>query len=108
MIMVELEVPFYVYARLWKRLKRHSDVVKEISRSGSTHTTRIFIEDSPRGWWLALKILREGVGKLYILREVKYLEIPSKLMELSTKRKWELEYEKIIAEELARWGLKNE
>ena len=65
----------------------------------------MYIEDCPKGWWVALKILREGYGKLYVLREVKYMDIPSKLMELSMERRWRPEYERVIEEELSRWGL---
>jgi len=109
MLLVEINVPFYVYQRLYVRSKSSfKDVIKEIVRSRRSGLTRVFIEDCPKGWWAALKILREGTGKLYILKEVKYMDVPSKIMELSMKRRWRPEYEKEIDEELRRWGLKNE
>lgn len=111
-MLVELNVPKYVYMRLFGRKRKvspYKDVIKEITRSKSTGATRVFIEDSPKGWWVAVKIFREGgFGKLYVLREVKYLDIPSKVMELSMERNWKPEYEEIIEEELRKWGLRNE
>jgi len=109
MLLVEITVPQYVHNRIVVLSKRtYRDVVKEVTRSKASGITRVFIEDCPRGWWLALKILREGTGKLYVLREVKYMDVPSKVMELSMKHKWKPEYEKEIEEELKRWGLRNE
>jgi len=109
MLLVEMNIPYFVHNRIVTMSKQsYRDVVKEITRSKSSGLTRVFIEDCPKGWWVALKMLREGSGKLYLLREVKYMDIPSKLMELSMKRYWEPEYEKVIEEELKRWGLKHE
>lgn len=108
MLLVELNIPQYVYQRIAKARKNYKDVIKEITRSKSSGLTRVFIKDCPRGWWVALKILREGSGKLYLLREFKYMDMPSKIMELSMEGYWKPEYEKVIEEELRRWGLKHE
>ena len=110
MLLVEVNVPNYVYKRLLLRRKlgAYKGIVRDIVKSRKSGITRVFIEDCPKGWWVALKILREGTGKLYILKEVKYMDVPSKVMELSMKRRWRPEYEKEIDEELRRWGLKNE
>ena len=109
MLLVEVNVPQYVHKRIITASKQtYRDVIKEITRSKTSGITRVFVEDCPRGWWVALKILREGTGKLYILKEVKYMDVPSKVMELSMKRRWRPEYEKEIDKELRRWGLKNE
>jgi len=109
MLMVELNVPRYVWKHISNLTKKiYRDVVIELTKARTTSICRVFIKDCPRGWWVALKILREGSGKLYILREVKYLDIPSKVMELSVEQEWKPEYEKIIEEELRKWGLKNE
>jgi len=109
MLMVEVNVPQYIHQRIIVRAsKSYKDIIKEITRSRTTGITRVFIEDCPKGWWAALKILREGSGKLYILKEIKYMDIPSKVMEISMKRRWRPEYEKEIDEELRRWGLRNE
>lgn len=109
MLLVEVSVPLYVHTRILKASKQtYSDVVKEVTRSRANGLTRVFIEDCPKGWWVALKILREGSGKLYVLREVKYMDIPSKVMELSMKRRWRPEYGEIIERELKEWGLKHE
>jgi len=109
MLLVEMNVPHFVHNQIVALCKRtYKDVVKEVTRSKSSWLTRVFIEDSPRGWWVALKILQKGSGRLYLLREVKYMDIPSKLMELSMELYWKPEYEKVIEEELRRWGLKHE
>ncbi|MEM1673225.1 MAG: hypothetical protein QW448_04560 [Thermofilaceae archaeon] len=67
----------------------------------------MLLEETPKGWWLALRILKEGTGRLYILKEVKYLDIPSKIMELSFKDVWDPEYSQVIEEELRKWGVGN-
>ena len=109
MLIVELNVPRYIYQRIYMRIRKgYRDVVKDIVKSRKSGIVRVFIEDSPRGWWVALKVLREGSGKLYVVKEVKYMDIPSKVMELSMKRRWNPEYGQIIEEELRKWGLKNE
>jgi len=109
MLLVEVLVPRYQHKHIVAMSKQlYKDVIKEVTRSRATHITRAFIEDSPKGWWVALKILREALGRLYILKEVKYLDIPSKVMELSMSHLWDLKYEEIIEEELRKWGLKNE
>ncbi len=109
MLLIEVLVPQYVHNRIVALSKQtYKDVVKEVTRSRTSGVTRVFIEDCPKGWWVALKILREGSGKLYLLREVKYMDIPSKVMELSMKRRWRPEYGEEIEEELRRWGLKHE
>ncbi len=108
-MLVEVNIPQYVHQRIIVRArKNYRDVIKEVSRSRTSGVTRVFIEDCPKGWWVALKILREGSGKLYLLREVKYMEIPSKVMEISMKRRWKPEYEEIIKKELDEWGLSHE
>jgi len=106
MLMVEISIPRYVHKKLRKNIRRaYNDIVKEVVRSRSS-VTRVFIEDCPKGWWLALQILREGSGRLYLMKEVKYIDIPSKVMELSMKHEWSPEYENEIEEELRKWGLK--
>ncbi len=63
LLMVELNIPRYVHIRINEASKRtYKDVIKEVSRSRKSGITRVFIEDCPRGWWVALKILREGTG----------------------------------------------
>jgi len=109
MLLVEMNVPRYMYMQIVALAKgNYRDVIREVTKSKSTGFTRVFIEDSPKGWWVALKILRKGSGRLYLLREVKYMDIPSKLMELSMELYWKPEYEKVIEEELKRWGLNHE
>jgi len=109
MLLVEMNVPRFVHEQIVTMSKQdYRDVVIEVTRSKASGLTRVFIKDSSKGWWVALKILQKGSGKLYLLREVKYMDIPSKLMELSMERYWRSEYEKVIEEELRRWGLKHE
>ena len=110
MILVEIRAPYYVYKKilLRKRQGTYKDIVKDLVRSRKSGVTRVFIENCPKGWWVALKILREGSGKLYILEEVSYMDVPSKVIELSMKRRWRPKYEEIIRKELKKWGLSHE
>jgi len=109
-ILVEVNIPKYIYQRilLRKKLGAYRGVVEDIVKSRKSGITRVFIKYCPKGWWVALKILREGSGKLYILEEVSYMDVPSRVMELSMKRRWKPEYEEIIERELKKWGLKYE
>jgi hypothetical protein len=86
----------------------YKDIIKDVVKSRKSGTIIILIENSPKGWWLVLKILREGTGKLYTIKEVAYMDIPSKVMELSMDAEWKPEYDNIIKEELKRWGLTHE
>ena len=108
MLLVEIRAPYYVYKRILLRKKQgaYKDIIKDLVRSRKSGITRVFIEDCPKGWWVALKILREGIGKLYMLEEIKYMDIPSRVMELSMKRLWKPAYEGVIEEELKKWRLK--
>lgn len=109
MLLVEMSLPRYVHNQLASRARRwYKDAVKNLVRDIKSSTTFVFLEESPRGWWVALRILREGTGKLYMVREIKYMDVPSKIMELSFEEKWDPKYNHIIEEELNRWGLKNE
>jgi len=110
MLLVEVSIPAYTYKRLLRRSKKGSfkDVVVDVTRSRRSNTVKVIIRDVPKGWWVALRILREGTGKLYMLKEVSYLDIPSKVLKLSMDIEWKQEYEKVIDEELKRWGLRHE
>lgn len=107
MLLIEVPLPRYVYRRLIAS-KQYQDVIKNIVRHVRSGTTFVLLEDSPKGWWAALKILREGAGKLYIAREIKYLDVPSRIMDLSFKKRWRPQYSQVIEEELKKWGLKYE
>ncbi|MEM4562963.1 MAG: hypothetical protein QXI55_03485 [Thermofilum sp.] len=108
MLLVEVLLPKYVHRRIAsKLLRQHREVVKSVIRHTKTRTAYVLLEETPKGWWLALRILKEGAGRLYILREVKYLDIPSKIMELSFKDAWDPEYSQVIEEELKKWGVRN-
>jgi hypothetical protein len=105
-ILVEIQIPPYIHKKIASRTRKsYNDVVREVTRSRKTGLTRIFIENCPKGWWLALALLREGAGTMYILRSVGIMDIPSKVLELS-KESWKLEFESVIEEELKKWGLK--
>ena len=109
MLMVEVKVPTYVHQRIFMRVKKnYTDVTAEITRVKGKNNTRLIIDETPKGWWLALRILREGQGKLYHLKEIQYMEIPSKLMELSFKNRWDDSWEELIRKELKKWGLSHE
>ncbi|MCC6057265.1 MAG: hypothetical protein LM583_11360 [Desulfurococcaceae archaeon] len=107
MLLISINLPNYVYRKLRILMKsnEYKDVIKDMVKSRKTGSIIILIENSPKGWWLALKILREGSGKLYMIKEVTYMDIPSKVMELSMDAEWKSGYDKIIKEELRRWGL---
>jgi hypothetical protein len=107
MILVEVLIPKNVYTKILTKKRRgvFGDVILEVRRSKGANVTRVFIKNSPKGWWAALRILREGAGKLYILKEVSYMDIPSKVLEIGMKERWSPEFERIIEEELRRWGL---
>jgi hypothetical protein len=110
MLLVEVSIPAYVYKKLLRSSKNGGlkDVVVDVTRSRRSNIVRVIIRDIPKGWWVALRILREGTGKLYMLKEVSYLDIPSKVLKLSMDIKWKQEYEKVVDEELRRWGLRHE
>jgi len=110
MLLVLINLPNYVYRRLRILMKsdEYKDIIKDVVKSRKSGTIIILIENSPKGWWLVLKILREGTGKLYTIKEVAYMDIPSKVMELSMDAEWKPEYDNIIKEELKRWGLTHE
>jgi len=110
MLLVEVSLPTYVYRKIFRSSKegRLKDVVVDITKSRKSNMVMVLIKDVPKGWWAALKILREGTGKLYMLKEVSYLDIPSKVLKLSMISGWKSEYEEIVNKELKRWGLKNE
>ena len=101
-------MPDYVFARISKMLRKlkGSGTIKEVTKSRSAGLTRIFIEESPLGWWIALKLINMGTGKLYVVREVGYLDVPSVVMELAMKPAWKPEYAEVIEKELKAWGLK--
>jgi alpha-amylase/alpha-mannosidase (GH57 family) len=105
MILVEVLIPKNVYTRILMQMRRGAfrDVILEMRKSKGA--TRVFLKNSPKGWWAALRILREGAGKLYVLKEVSYMDIPSKVLEIGMKERWSPEFERIIEEELRRWGL---
>jgi len=104
-IMIELTLPLLEHRRLFANMKMYyRDVVIEISRSKSIGVTRIFLEDTPKGWWLATRLLRKYPGKLYKLQETKYIDIPSKIMELSRKR-WNPKMNEEIERALKEWGV---
>ena len=95
------------YTRILELRKNHKDAIEDVIKKKGGRTT-IFLKDTPKGWWLAVRLVRECSGKLYILKEVGYMDIPSKLMELSFERRWRLEYESIVERELKNWGLKDD
>jgi len=95
------------YKRILRLWKIHKDTIEDIVKKRESKTI-IFLKDTPKGWWLAVRLMRECSGKLYILKEVGYMDIPSKLMELSFERRWRLEYESIVERELKNWGLKDD
>jgi len=110
MLLILINLPNYVYRRLraLMKSKEYKDTIKDIVKSRKSGVVIIFIENSPKGWWLVLKILREGIGRLYTIKEVTYMDIPSRVVELSMEAKWKPEYDNIIKEELKRWGLTHE
>lgn len=101
-------MPDYVFARISKTLRKlkESGTIKEVTKSRASGLTRVFIEESPMGWWVALKLINMGTGKLYVVREVGYLDVPSVVMELARKPTWKPEYAEVIERELKAWGLK--
>jgi hypothetical protein len=105
--LVEISAPWNIYPKIYKWRKSNvlGDVILELSRSRGSGVIRVFIKDTPKGWWLALRILRDGVGNLYMLKKVGYMDIPSKVLEIGMKDRWSPEYEGIIDEELRKWGL---
>jgi hypothetical protein len=107
MILVEVLIPKNVYTRILTKKRKgvFGDVILEMRRPKGANITRVFLKNSPKGWWAALRILREGAGKLYILKEVSYMDMPSKVLEIGMKERWSPEFERIIEEELRRWGL---
>jgi hypothetical protein len=106
-LLVEISVPKSIYRKfyMWKKSKVFGDVILEVSSSRGSGVTRVFIKNTPKGWWLALRILREGAGDLYMLKKVGYMDIPSKVLEIGMKDRWSPIYEGIIGEELRKWGL---
>jgi hypothetical protein len=106
-LLVEISAPRSIYWKIvkWRKSNVLGDVILELSRSRGSGVTRAFIKNTPKGWWLALRILHEGAGNLYMLKKVDYMDIPSKIMEIGMKDRWSPEFEGIIDEELRKWGL---
>jgi hypothetical protein len=108
MLLVEVNIPLYLHRKIYsKKVGDLKDVILDVTRSRGFNITRVFVKETPKGWWVALRILREGSGKLYMLREINYMDIPSKLLKLSMNVDWKPEYEKIMNEELKKWGLRH-
>ena len=106
MLLVEMTVPQYVHSRIVVASKRtYRDVIKEVTRSKASGITRVFIEDCPKGWWVALKIKMKGASKLYRLVEVKEIDLPSTLLKASLKRRWTPSLEREISKALREVGL---
>lgn len=106
-IVIEKPIIKIEYDRILKLRKRHEDTIEDIIRKRNGKTI-IFLKNTPKGWWLAVKLVREYSGKLHILNEVGYMDIPSRLMELSFERRWKPEYESEIKKELEKWGLRHD
>ena len=105
MLMVELkEIPRYIHLQIKYRQRKHEDIIVDVLRSRKTDTTRIFIEDTPKGWWLALRIMMKGPSRLYRLVEVKELDLPSVLLKASLKRRWTPELEREVSKALRERG----
>ena len=104
MISIEKDLITSEHKRLLDLRKRH-DVIEDIIRKRGGRTL-IFLKNTPKGWWFAVKFMREFSGKLYILNQVGYMDIPSRLMELSFQKRWKPEYEKEIETVLETWGVK--
>jgi len=114
MLLIELkELPLYVHKQILRlyyiKNKKtgqyiYRDVLKEISRNGRTAITRVFIEGSPKGWWLALRIMMKGPSRLYRLVEVKELDLPSVLLKASLEEEWNLNLEREVEKALREGG----
>jgi hypothetical protein len=107
MLLAEVMVPQNGYRNILSLTNNYKNVVVSAERSRKTGITRVFIKNTPEGWWLALRIISMGAGKLYILKEISIMDIPSKILELGFKeKKWKPEFKDIIDGELRRWRLK--
>lgn len=114
MILVKLEgIPRYVHFQIRdiqeadehreKRQGIPADIVDILrSRRGTTY---VFIRETPKGWWLALRIKMKGPSRLYRLVEVKELDLPSALLKASLRRKWASSLEKEVSKALRKGGL---
>ena len=108
LILVKIKAPYYVYRKILSQRRQgtYKGIIKDLIKKSDV--IWVFIKNCPKGWWVALRILRESPGKLYILKEVNYMDVPSKVIELSAEYEWKPEYEEMIKKELEGWGLSHE
>ena len=105
MMLVELAgIPMHVHRQIRKQLQRHVDVTIDVLRSRKNRVTRVFLKETPKGWWLALRIMTKGPSKLYRLVEISEVDVPSALLEASLKNRWTPELERRVAKALEEWG----
>ena len=104
LVIVVEEITKAKYHRVHSFRRNHKDAINDIIKRSDKMI--IFLKNTPKGWWLAIKFMREFSGKLYILNQVGYMDIPSRLMELSFEKRWKIEYEKEIEDVLKKWGVK--
>jgi len=83
----------------------YRDTITDVIRSRVTNTTRVIIKETPKGWWLALRIKMKGPSRLYRLVEVKELDLPSALLKASLKRRWTPSLEREVSKALKEVGL---
>jgi hypothetical protein len=105
MLVIEAKLPHREHKKLRDLMKKKGfkKILKGVIKSPKAGITTIFIENSPKGLWLALRILHRGNGKLYLLKEINPMDIPSRIIELSLESEWRANYSKIIKEELEKW-----
>lgn len=105
-MLVELEgIPRYIHKQIRNMEYKHKNTIIDVSRSRSTNTTRVFIKETPKGWWLALRIKMKGPSKLFRLVEVKELDLPSVLLKASLRRRWTPRLEGEVSKALRKGGI---
>lgn len=88
-----------VYWKMWvlaRMRKSGARVVKDIIRKDGK--VYVILDESPKGWWLALKISRMGAAsKIYVAREIDILDLPPEAVQASKKRRWINKYSRFFS-----------
>jgi len=105
-LLVELKgAPRHIHKRIRNMKYTYKDTIIDVIKSRATNTTRVIIKETPKGWWLALRVKMKAPSRLYRLVEMKELDLPSILLKASLKRRWTLTLERNVSKALKEVGL---
>ncbi|GEM_PF-7036850 len=102
---LQLDLPPSRYTKLFHKLKKEKGKdIEEIFPSRSRRSLKIVFKKSPYSFWIILRLLSKNIGKLFIMREINPLDIPSGLLKLS-ECEWNEEVERKISRAMSKWKI---